>query len=345
LAFTGRFDTAQKIYTIEKLQLTSPQIKLTGKLTNSQSGQNVKTEGAFNADYDLAAASSLVSPFLPSGLSATGKRSDTLSFSTVYPKQTPALFMSNLNAKSSFGFDSAEYMGLNIGKSEFNVKVDNGLMTIAPFSTTVNSGKLNFAASANLKDTPSMLKTGGPMKMFDKIQITKQASDAMLGYINPVFAGAVSVTGVLNFDCQKMAIPLQSGYKNSIDMAGTISIDNMHLKGSSLLPQIIQLTGGSSDPVITVLPTRFTLSNGVIQYDNMQMNIDDKTVNFSGKVGLDKSMRMNVTLPWTRNGQRIMLPLKGTVDKPQIDVGKLVEDQLQQELERQIKKGLEKILK
>jgi hypothetical protein len=87
------------------------------------------------------------------------------------------------------------------------------------------------------------------------------------------------------------------------------------------------------------------LADGVLSYDNMQMNVENKAVNFSGKIGLDKSMRMNVTLPWTRSGQRIMLPLKGTVDKPQIDVGKLVEDQLQQELERQIKKGLEKILK
>jgi hypothetical protein len=345
MAFTGRFDTAQKIYTIEKLQLTSPQIKLIGKLTNSQSGQNVKSEGAFTADYNLAAASALVSPFLPSGLSATGKRNDTLSFSSVYPKQTPALFTSNLNAKSTFGFDSAEYMGLNIGKSEFDIKVDNGLMTIAPFSTTVNSGKLNFAASANLKDTPSMLKTPSAMKMFDKIQITKQTSDAMLGYMNPVFAGAVNVTGILNFDCQKMAIPLQSGYKNSMDIAGTISIDNMHLKGSSLLPQIVQLTGGSSDPNITLLPTPFTVSNGIIKYDNMQMNIDQKAINFGGQIGLDKSMQMNVTLPWTYNGQRIMLPLKGTIDKPKIDVNKLLKQQAEQEMQQQIQKGLEKLLK
>jgi hypothetical protein len=215
-------------------------------------------------------------------------------------------------------------------------------MTIAPFSTTVNKGKLNYAASANLKDTPSMLKTPSPMKMFDKIQITKQTSDAMLGYINPVFAGAVKVTGILNFDCQKMAIPLQSGYKNSMDMAGVISIDNMHLKGSSLLPQIIQLTGGSPDPNITLLPTPFTVSNGIIKYDNMQMNIDQKAINFSGQIGLDKSMQMDVTLPWTYNGQRIVLPLKGSVDKPKIDVGKLIQKQAEQELQRQLEKMFKK---
>jgi hypothetical protein len=77
----------------------------------------------------------------------------------------------------------------------------------------------------------------------------------------------------------------------------------------------------------------------------MQMDFDDKSINFSGKIGLDKSMQMTVTLPWTHNGQRITLPLKGSVDRPEIDMGKLIEQQAQQELERQIRKGLEQIFK
>ena len=345
IAFSGRFDTAGKIYTIEKLQLVSPQIKLSGKLTNSQSGQNVKTEGSLKADYDLAAASSLISPFLPSGFSATGKRSDSIWFVTNYPKQSPALFTANLSTKTSFGFDSAEYMGLNMGKSEFNVKIDNGLMTIAPFSTTVNQGQFNFAASANLKDKPAILKTPGPVKIFDKIQITQQTTDTLLRYVNPLFADAADISGVMNFDSEKIAFPLQTGYKNAIEITGTISIDNMHLGGSSLLGQIVQLAGVSPDANITVLPCRFVLADGILSYDDMQMNLDKKSINFSGQIGLDKSMQMTVTLPWTRNGQRIKLPLKGTVDKPEIDMSKLLEQQFQQELENQIKQGLEKIFK
>ena len=345
ISFAGRFDTAKKIYDIPTLNITSPQVKISGSLSNADLGTKTKTEGNFKADYDLAAASSIVSPFLPQGLSATGKRSDTLWFSSVYPKNAPEQFKANLNAKTTFGFDNAKYMGLNLGKSEFDVKIDNGLMTIAPFTTTVNNGKLNFAAAANLTGKPAVLQTPGAMKVLDKIQINQQTSDTLLRYMNPLFADATDITGILNFDCEKLAVPLEKGYKNAIAVTGTMSIENMHLGASSLLGQIIQLTGVSSDPTITVLPSRFVLADGILQYDNMQMNFNDKAVNFSGKIGLDKSMQMNVTLPWTRSGQRIMLPLKGTVDKPQIDVGKLVEDQLQQELERQIKKGLEKILK
>jgi len=345
ISFAGKFDTAEKIYDIPQLSIVSPQIKISGRLSNADLGTKIKTEGNFKADYDLAAASLIVSPFMPQGFSATGKRSDSLTFSSVWPKNAPQQFKTNLNAKTTFGFDNAEYMGLNLGKSEFDIKIDNGLMTIAPFSTTVNNGKLNFAATANLAGSPPMLQTPGVIKMLDRIQITHQTSDALLRYVNPVFADATDIRGVLNFDCEKFAIPLEKGYKNAIAITGTLSIDNMHLGASSFLSQIIQLTGVSQDPNITVLPTRFVLADGVLQYDNMQMNFNDKPVNFSGRIGLDKSMKMNVTLPWTHNGQRIMLPLKGTVDKPQIDVGKLLEDQARQELERQIQKGLEDLFK
>ena len=74
------------------------------------------------------------------------------------------------------------------------------------------------------------------------------------------------------------------------------------------------------------------------------MDIGDNPVNFKGVIGLDKRLNMTVTLPYTmsgrtarvgeKSGDRIPLPLTGTIDKPELDVGKLLEEQA-------IKKGLE----
>ncbi|OQA01991.1 MAG: hypothetical protein BWY69_01221 [Planctomycetes bacterium ADurb.Bin401] len=236
-------------------------------------------------------------------------------------------------------------MGLNIGKTDFNLNVNKGLMNIAPFTTTVNQGTLNFAADANFRGTPPMFRMPKPTKILDQIQIDRETTDALLVYVNPLFANALNVSGTLNFDCEKMVIPLDSGYQNEIGVIGTMAIDNMRLGGSSLLGQLIQLTGSSSNPLITVQPTRFVLANGVLSYEDMQMNLDDKAINFSGRIGLDKSMKMTVTLPWERNNQRVRLPLKGTIDRPEIDMGQLLQDQLQQELQKQLEKGLKDIFK
>ena len=124
-----------------------------------------------------------------------------------------------------------------------------------------------------------------------------------------------------------------------------------------MLSTILSSSGTSArDAVITIRPTKFVLQDGFLRYDDMQMDIGDNPVNFKGVIGLDKSMDMTVTLPYTSRGrtvrvgqeargQRIKLPLSGTVDKPNLDVGKLLESQLKQELENQLRKGLEGLFK
>jgi hypothetical protein len=92
----------------------------------------------------------------------------------------------------------------------------------------------------------------------------------------------------------------------------------------------------------------------------MQMYVGDNPVNFKGVIGLDKSLNMTVTLPYTTRGEtarigkethgrRITLVLKGTLDKPEIDFGRLLEEQLKQQLEEQLQEklleGLDKLLK
>lgn len=131
----------------------------------------------------------------------------------------------------------------------------------------------------------------------------------------------------------------------------------MRLQTSDLLGQIISIVGGrAGQTVITVHPTQFVLKDGFVRYDDMQMDIGDNPVNFKGVIGLDKSLDMTVTLPYTTEGRtarvdretkgvRITLPLTGTVDKPQIDTEKLFQNQLNQQLDNLLQKGLEQIFK
>jgi len=102
---------------------------------------------------------------------------------------------------------------------------------------------------------------------------------------------------------------------------------------------------------MTMMPTKFVLQKGFLSYDDMQINVGENPVNFAGKIGLDKSLDMNVTLPYTFSGgtvkegesvaDRIKLPIEGTLDNPKINVQKLLES----EAIRQGLRLLEKVLK
>jgi len=354
--FDVELNPLDKTIDVKEFKLTSPQIKIY-KTRISQTTQNGKTklQGRLDCEYDWAAVSSLASAFLPQNLKLYGKRTDTINFTSEYLSAHPDRLLENLNSQAKIGFEKAQYMGLDFGPTEVDIQIQSGLMQILPFSTTVNNGKLNFNASADFKQKPAIFKTAGPVQVAENIQINDQTTKKLLMYLNPVFANAVNVSGILNFNCEKLAIPLASEQKKKIEAIGTVSIEQLRLQASDLLGQILSAIGADQPAQgMTIRPTKFTLQDGYLRYDDMQMDIGETPVNFKGVIGLDKSLDMRILLPYTAGGrsvrtdrqtseQRVALPLTGTLDKPEIDFGRLLEEQLKQQLEQKLRESLQDI--
>ena len=343
-------DFAEKTCEIRDLRIDSSQIDVTGNLTQTSVGDKTKLSGEIKADYDLAVVSTVAGAFIPEGLAMEGKRTSNIKIESVYAPDEEGALLANLNTAAKFGFDKASYKGLNFGPTEMEIRVKEGLLTIEPFSAPVNNGKLNLAGGVNFKEKPMLLKMPGPMQIIEKVNINDETSKQMLMYLNPIFADAVNVRGVADFHCEKLSIPLAGATKDDLVILGTIGIDRMRLEASDLLGQIMSVTGERGADM-TMLPTKFVLQKGTLRYDNMQINIGDNPVNFAGSIGLDKRLDMNVTLPYRFSGStvragesaadRITLPIDGTLDKPQINIQKILETEV-------IKQGLqllEKVLK
>jgi hypothetical protein len=362
LTLNAEIDTEQKAINVKTLQLVSPQIKITKAQLSQVSKDGTTTlQGQADCEYDWSAVSTVAAPYMPEDLTLQGKRKDTISFTSKYPTDQKDKLMANLNARAELGFDKAGYMGLDFGPTDVDIQVQNGLLNIAPFTTTVNEGQFNFAGGADFKQSPSLFKAAKPMQIVKDIKVNDATTKKLLKYVNPIFADAVNVSGIANFNCEQLAIPLSSEAKNDAVVVGTISISNLKLQASDLLGQILAVAGGSArGTVLTIHPTRLVLQKGVLRYDDMQIDVGDNPINFKGAIGLDKSLDMTVTLPYTTEGRtakvggetrgsRIILPLKGTVDKPQLDTSKLLELQLKKTIEDQgedlLRRGLEEILK
>ena len=343
-------DFTEKTYQIRDLRIDSSQIDVTGNLTQTGAAERTKLSGRIDAEYDLAAASAIAGAFIPTGLTMEGKRTTDIEIESEYNPAEKGSLLANLNTQAKFGFDKATYKGLHFGPTELQITVKQGDLSIEPFSATVNNGKLNLAGAVNLKEKPVLFKISGPMRIIEKVNINDDTSRQLLMYLNPVFADAVNVRGVADFYCEKLSIPLEGAAKGDAVVAGTVSIEKMRLEASDLLAQIVSVTGGRGVDM-TMMPTKFVLQKGFLSYDDMQINVGENPVNFAGKIGLDKSLDMNVTLPYTFSGgtvkegesvaDRIKLPIEGTLDNPKINVQKLLES----EAIRQGLRLLEKVLK
>lgn len=347
-------DTQEKEITINDLLLEGAQgeslIKvLKGKFNQSSSNDKTKVSGELEAQYDLATVSALASPFMPQGLAMEGKRTTNLKFNSEYPKGTDQ-FLANLNGNTSLGFDKAQYKGMNFSKANLQLDVNQGLLTLDLPATKVNDGTVNFAGNINFKEKPPTLRMAKPSQLAQKVRLNKEISGKLLMFLNPIFVGASEIEGFGDFYCEKMSIPLGSNAaKEDIEVTGTVALDKVRLKGKGLLGQLIK-----SYDILEVTPTRFVLQDGFVNYDDMAILVDNRSLNFAGKIGLDKSMDMTVTLPLTygkvlgtgdESTSRITLPIEGTLDNPKINEGRLIEDAGKKLLEDQLKKGLEDIFR
>lgn len=350
LVLDARINPEEKTVNLKKLQLTSPQVKIY-KIEFSETAKADKTllQGRIDCEFDWAA----VNPYLPQGMIVKGTNKLPIEFSSDYPTGQRQMLFDNLSTSGTLGFTQAQYLGLVFEPTEAQIQIQKGQFVISPVSTKVNNGEFQFAGEGSLKRESRVLRMTQPMQMMKNIQINDEMSRKLLMYVNPIFANAINVSGIANFGCERLAIPLAKNRQNEIEIIGTVSVDKLRLQASDLLGQILPLLGvGISGVDITVRPTKLTLQNGVVHYDDMQVEVGNYPVSFKGAIGLNKSLNMTITLPYTIEGrtarvgretvgQRISLPLKGTLDKPELDLGKLLEEQLMQ----QLLQNLDKLLK
>ena len=347
-------DTKQKEITVNDLFIEGVQgqslIKVTkGKFEQSEKGQKTHVAGQLQAEYDLAAVSALAAPFLPRGLAMEGIRRSDLTFNSQYPTGTDRL-LANINGKTNFGFDKAQYMGLNFAEADLKLQATKGLLALELPATAVNEGRIGFEGNVNFKEKPMTLRMAKPSQLAEGIKINDEMTRRLLMYINPLFANQADVTGIANFHCEKMSIPLGSKtFADDLEITGTIEIADVVLKPRGLFAVIVQNTDR-----LHVMPTRFVLEKGFLSYDDMLIHVGNNPLNFSGRIGLDKTIDMKVTFPWTVKGRtarvgedsamRITAVIGGTLDRPSIDMKKVLEEAGRKFLEEQLDKTLEKAL-
>jgi hypothetical protein len=312
--------------------------------------------GQAHCEYDWVSLRELLSDVLPPELTLLGRRSDMVVFSATCPQDETRSLLDHLNARAGIGFEQAGYMGLECGPTDVNISVVNGLLEVQPFTSIVNNGRFSFACQADLKQQPVYIELPEPMVIAEDIQITTALAHRLLQYVNPLFANLSRVSGVARFECERLRVPVQPGSRNNIEIIGTFAAHDLVLGGSDLLSHILSVIGErAGDQRLTIRPSRFVLSQGMITYDNMQVDVGDNPVNFSGSIGLDEQLDMTVTLPYTFTGRtarvdgtadnRIALHLTGTLSRPQLDMRRLRDDVLQQHGEELLNKGLEELFK
>jgi hypothetical protein len=358
-------DMGAKTIDIRSLNLQGNQgetlINITkGAVKKKVSKTQTQLSGHFEAEYDWQVLSAFSSTYLPEGLSVKGKRKSAFYFESNYPTDAPEQLMVNLNAGGSLGFDSADYFGLNFGPTDLNMNVRKGVFDFEIPQTVVNEGKLQFAGTIDLNEESKILRLKEPMPVLDNIHINDRMTNMMLKYLNPVFAGQSNTSGFASLTCNKLEIPFDVGDKEKIVIDGVVEMDKIRLKAVGAVGDILAQTSNRSEFDAKLLPSRVFLKNGVMQYEEMEFHLDEYPTGFSGKIYLDKTLDMEVFVPYKFDVERLRfptvkigedlsdrlpLPVEGTVDNPQVRLDKLFDSILKKHSPELIQRGIEELFK
>ncbi|HSV27484.1 MAG TPA: hypothetical protein VLH60_06280 [Sedimentisphaerales bacterium] len=328
IALDATIDPAQKTIALRQFNIASDIINASGNFEKTAAEPTSTLRGRINATYDLAAVSTLAAPYLPQGLTIRGKRSQDLTLSSTWPTAEPKKMLAAMNARTTFGFDELRYMGMTFGRADLSVNMENGLLSIKPFSVPLNNGRLNFGATADFTRTPTFLVLSSPMAVLEAIHIT----DEMVGYdkvkrwleMIPLTSDASRVTGIAGFKCTELRVPLIGAGAEAVVAAGTFDVNDLRTN-SGLLRQLSSAIGRDA-AAITILPTAFTLRDGVIRYDSLRMIVAGEMVEFRGWVGLNDTMDLSVVTPVRVADSRLTLHIDGSPTRPNLNLGRTIQE-------------------
>jgi hypothetical protein len=323
---------------LKGFELDSEPIKIRGDLEQSASDGGTRISGQAEADYDWKEVTALARPFLPEGLTLEGKRKDRFEFLLRKPEDASAGGLEILKAGGSFGFAKAAYKGFSAGPAELTLKTQQGLLAIDLADTPLNEGTLRLAGDIDLKSEPMVFRLRKPMAVIEKVRINDELSRNLLEYVNPIFAGASQVSGSADFSCEELVVPLAMERKDLLKMKAVLAINQLTMRSEGFLKELLNAIGSDPSAVLTLQPTPVVLENEVLSYENMKLDVGKKPIVFSGRIGLDRRLQLEMQLPWTLSGQtirtgeeavdRIVLAVGGTIQKPQVDWGKMLKANL-----------------
>lgn len=263
-------------------------------------------------------------------------------------------------AQASFGvgWQALDVYGFRGGPALLRGTLSGGRLQIAPVEMDLSEGKLQAAAAVHLSPSPMelVLQKGASAQ---QIRVSRPMCASALQYVAPVLAEVTSVEGRVSLLLDACRVPLTNPAASQIQ--GRLVIHSIQIGPGPLIQELASLL--THEPTArlkreAVIP--FTMAQGRIYHEGLELVFPEVTIRTRGSVGLDKSLSLIAEMPvppkWTAQtprlatalkGQTIQLPIQGTLQQPRLDqqtmrrytgqlLQKSAENLLQDELQRQL---------
>lgn len=374
LMVDGDYSIANGKINLPKVQLQTEWLAYGGQGVVEQrtDGTSIVSEGSIT--YDAATAVQRFRPYLGEMVAVEGQRTQPLDIS--WESHPGHSWAHSLQATSRLGWERANVIGIPIGQGDIPLEIRDGRF-VSQAAFPVSQGTLRWNIEGDLSEDPLAIRQSQE-RVIENVAITREMCQGWLKFVAPLLADATSVQGSVSLDIERAEIIPSDWTKQT--MIGQVRVHGATVGPGPLADQLLMLVqqirnlrkgagasdGGGQPTSWLQLPDQsigFQVEQGRVAHRGLQIQAGDVVMVTSGSVGLDGTLEMVAAVPIQKDwvdktpalqslaGQQIQLPIRGTMQRPQLDLNglagmtqSLATAALQGAAQKQIDRGLNKIL-
>ena len=333
-----RVDGQGKDFLLRQLAVQSPYVELTTKGSFGTDSGIVAMKGTLTPDFDAIWGLPFLDKANEQGIAMQGRIARDFSF--VLPIKSGAEgILRDGRANAAVAFDRVTVPGLDIPKGEAQVALKDGKASVDAV-VAMNGGEVRLSPRLEVTDSGYVLYIPEGDYLLKDFNVTPELMDAGLGLVSPILKGSAEATGSISVQSRRMRLALGEGDPlRSLDLNVALSTSEITLQPNGILGRVLEATGKRTDAV-SMKPQELEVEvkEGKLSTDKpIEVDINDEwTVACQGRTDL-ATREIDYTLSVPLDGvlgdkvadtsvlKPVSLPITGTIDDPNIEVGALVD--------------------
>ncbi len=251
-----------------------------------------------------------------------------------------------LRVSAELQWTAANVMGFKSENAIVQLDWSERQLSLNPNRLPIGQGR--WVASPRIEFAPDgrwLVFDGGPV--FEDVDFTQEMSDTWLRYVSPLLGSSTSIEGKFSLSASPARVELTPPYEGRLE--GILDIQSAQVGPGPLTRQILGAVAGLQTilgrkpaantqwMLVNEQQVPFAFAEGRVSHQDLQVGFGDLIVTSEGSVGLDESIDFQLSIPipvkWIEGqpllenlkGEVIPLPIRGTLDQPQLD-GKALGD-------------------
>jgi hypothetical protein len=235
--------------------------------------------------------------------------------------------------------DAVDIFGMRLSQTAIVLRGDGGRFRFDPIDAKLNEGTLHLEPEiVRPKEGPLRIKLGAASTLKDAV-VNDEVSHRVLSYVAPVLDGATRVRGRVSMQDLDAEFPLSDAPGAAAKVEGNVLFDDVRfLPGPlaqdiiDLLPRPAEAEAGAEPMLVLRDPIAVRIADRKVYQRGMNVPIGrvgsvavEGSVDFEKRLDLLARFRINPpradrpVIAALLNNARFELPIRGTLDDPQID--------------------------